>query len=88
MLPYFKRSEHNERGADALARQRRPAERDGPAQPQPLRPGVRAGRAAGRPTSPNTDFNGAQQEGAGPYQVTHKNGERCSAAKAYLTPNR
>ena len=23
----------------------------------------------------------------GPYQVTHKNGERCSAAKAYLTPN-
>ena len=27
------------------------------------------------------------QEGVGLYQVTHKNGERFSAAKAYLTPN-
>jgi choline dehydrogenase-like flavoprotein len=35
----------------------------------------------------NPDYNGAAQEGAFPYQVTHKNGERCSAAKAYLTPN-
>ena len=33
------------------------------------------------------DYNGAQQEGCFPYQVTHRNGERCSAAKAYLTPN-
>lgn len=33
------------------------------------------------------DCNGARQEGAFTYQVTHKNGERCSAAKAYLTPN-
>ena len=35
----------------------------------------------------NPDFNGAQQEGVGMYQVTHKNGERFSAAKAYLTPH-
>src|SRR5258707_7625494 len=35
----------------------------------------------------NADYNGAEQEGAFEYQVTHKNGERCSAAKAYLTPN-
>jgi len=35
----------------------------------------------------NPDYNGAEQEGAFEYQVTHKNGERCSAAKAYLTPN-
>lgn len=33
------------------------------------------------------DYNGAQQEGAFHYQVTQKNGERCSAAKGYLTPN-
>jgi len=33
------------------------------------------------------DFNGAKQEGAFMYQRTVKNGERCSAAKAYLTPN-
>src|SRR5205085_2363162 len=35
----------------------------------------------------NPDYNGAEQEGAFMYQVTQKNGERCSAAKAYLTPN-
>ena len=46
---------------------------------------VDAGREAGFPI--NDDFNGAEQEGIGPYQVTHKNGERFSAAKAYLTPN-
>jgi len=32
--------------------------------------------------------NGADQEGVGLYQVTHRNGERCSAAKAYLDPAR
>lgn len=35
----------------------------------------------------NPDYNGAEQEGAFEYQVTHKGGERCSAAKAYITPN-
>ena len=33
------------------------------------------------------DYNGAQQEGCWPAQVTQKGGERCSAAKGYLTPN-
>ena len=46
---------------------------------------VEAARQAGYPHNP--DFNGATQEGVGLYQVTHKNGERCSAAKAFLTPN-
>ncbi|WP_286537525.1 choline dehydrogenase [Variovorax sp. J31P179] len=36
---------------------------------------------------PNPDFNGAFLEGVGLTQVTQKNGERCSTAKAYLTPN-
>jgi len=35
----------------------------------------------------NPDYNGVEQEGAFEYQVTHKNGERCSTAKAYITPN-
>lgn len=35
----------------------------------------------------NPDYNGEDQEGAFIYQATHRNGERCSAAKAYLTPN-
>ena len=36
----------------------------------------------------NADFNGADQEGVGLYQLTQKNGERWSAARAYLEPNR
>jgi choline dehydrogenase len=35
----------------------------------------------------NAGYNDASQEGSFLYQVTHKNGERCSAAKGYLTPN-
>ena len=46
---------------------------------------VQAGQQAGFPI--NRDFNGATQEGVGLFQVTHKNGERFSAAKAYLTPH-
>jgi choline dehydrogenase-like flavoprotein len=46
---------------------------------------VEAARQAGYRLNP--DFNGANQEGVGSYQVTHKNGERYSAAKAYLTPH-
>lgn len=34
----------------------------------------------------NPDFNGANQEGFGIYQVTQKNGQRCSAAAAFLRP--
>ena len=34
----------------------------------------------------NDDFNGAEQEGIGPFQVTQKNGERYSSAAAYLHP--
>ena len=33
------------------------------------------------------DFNGAEQQGLGIYQVTQKNGERWSAARAYIEPN-
>lgn len=33
------------------------------------------------------DFNGVEQEGLGVYQVTHVNGERCSAARAYVQPH-
>ncbi|HZY15667.1 MAG TPA: GMC oxidoreductase, partial [Ramlibacter sp.] len=47
---------------------------------------VEAARQAGYPVNP--DFNGATQEGVGLYQVTHRDGERFSAAKAYLAPNR
>jgi choline dehydrogenase-like flavoprotein len=86
VLPYFKRAEHNERGADALHGT------GGPLNVMDLRSPnrfggvfVEAGVQAGYPL--NRDFNGPEQEGVGPYQVTHRNGERHSAAKGYLTPN-
>jgi choline dehydrogenase len=44
----------------------------------------RAGQAAGLPFNP--DFNGAEQEGIGPYQLTVKGGRRNSAARAFLRP--
>lgn len=87
VLPYFKRAEHNERGADAFHGS------GGPLNVMDLRSShrfgpvfVQAAQQAGYPE--NRDFNGPRQEGVGLYQVTHKNGERFSAAKAYLAPNR
>lgn len=86
VLPYFKRAEHNERGADALHGQGGPLNVMDLRSPNPvLADFIEAGRQAGYPVNP--DFNGSQQEGVGAYQVTHKNGERFSAAKAYLTPH-
>jgi len=86
VLPYFKRAEHNERGADALHGQGGPLNVMDLAHPNPfLASFIEAGQQAGH--RHNTDFNGPEQEGVGAYQVTHKNGERFSAAKAYLTPH-
>ena len=84
--PYFLRAEHNERGADAWHGQGGPlnvADLRAPNRFSHLftQAGVQAGYAH------NPDFNGAVQEGVGLYQVTHKNGERHSAAKGYLTPH-
>ncbi|HYN58237.1 MAG TPA: choline dehydrogenase [Rubrivivax sp.] len=86
VLPYFLKSEHNERGGNALHGQGGPLNVMDLRSPNRFGPEfVKAGQQAGYPL--NTDFNGEQQEGVGLYQVTHKNGERYSAAKAYLTPH-
>jgi len=86
LLPYFKRAEHNERGADAFHGTGGPLNVMDLRSPNRFGPVfVEAARQAGYPL--NADFNGARQEGVGMYQVTHRNGERFSAAKAYLTPN-
>ncbi len=86
VLPYFKRAENNERGADAWHGTGGPLNVADLRSPNPFSQvfvdaGVQAGHAH------NPDFNGASQEGVGLYQVTHRNGERFSAAKAYLTPH-
>ena len=86
VLPYFRRAEHNERLHDEWHGNTGPLNVMDLRSPNKyLQAFVDAGREAGYPV--NDDFNGAEQEGVGPYQVTHKNGERFSAAKAYLTPN-
>jgi choline dehydrogenase-like flavoprotein len=86
VLPYFLRAEDNARGASALHATGGPLHVQDLTSPNPLAARfVEAGQQAGFPL--NTDFNGATQEGVGMYQVTHKNGERFSAAKAYLTPH-
>jgi choline dehydrogenase-like flavoprotein len=85
VLPYFKRAEHNERGADAHHGTGGPLNVMDLRSPNRFGPVfVEAAREAGYAL--NRDFNGAELEGVGMYQVTHRNGERCSAAKAYLAP--
>ena len=86
LLPYFKRAEDNARGADAFHGSGGPLHVQALTSPNRLGPVfVEAGRQAGYAVNP--DFNGASQEGVGLYQVTHRDGERFSAAKAYLGPN-
>ena len=85
VLPLFKRAEHNERGADVFHGSEGPLSVMDLQSPHRFGPiFVEAARQAGHVV--NRDFNGATQEGVGLYQVTHKAGERFSAAKAYLRP--
>jgi choline dehydrogenase-like flavoprotein len=86
LLPYFKRAENNERGANAWHGTGGPLNVKDLTSPNRYdRMFIEAGKQAG--LRENDDFNGADQEGVGMYQVTHRNGERWSAAKGYLTPN-
>ena len=86
VLPYFRRAEHNSRGADAWHGGDGPIQVSDLQSPNRYSPAfVQAAVQAGFPANP--DFNGAEQEGVGLYQVMQKDGERCSAAKAYLTPH-
>ena len=87
VLPYFKRSEHNERGSDAVHGSGGPLNVADHRYVNPLsQVFVEAGAQLGYPR--NQDFNGTEQQGFGLYQVTQKNGARCSTAVAYLDPAR
>lgn len=84
--PWFLKAQHQERGADAFHAQGGPLNVADLQQPNALSQDfVAAGVQAGHAYNP--DFNGHSQEGVGLYQVTQKGGERCSAAKAYVTPH-
>jgi choline dehydrogenase-like flavoprotein len=85
VLPFFKKHENRERAGGEYHGA------GGELNVAPLRflnPITRAFLAASRDLQMpfNEDFNGAEQDGIGPYEVTQKNGERCSSARAFLHP--
>ena len=85
VLPYFKKSEDQERGADAWHGTGGPLAVSDVKDAHPLAEAfIAAGVDAGIPR--NNDFNGATQEGVGYFQGTARNGLRCSAAVGYLRP--
>ena len=85
VLPLFKRSERNERGADDFHGDQGPLSVSNMRIQRPITDAwVAAAQAAGYKFNP--DYNGADQEGVGFFQLTAKNGRRCSSAVAYLNP--
>lgn len=85
LRPFFLKSQHQERGASAHHGVGGPLNVADLRDPNPLSLAlVEAAAQAGYPR--NDDFNGAEQEGFGLYQVTQKGGMRCSAAVSYLHP--
>ncbi len=85
VLPYFKRAECNENGGDDFHGGEGPLHVSNGRSDNPLfRAFMQAGVEAG--FKQTDDFNGYQQEGMGPYQLTIHEGARWSAAKGYLTP--
>jgi choline dehydrogenase-like flavoprotein len=87
VLPYFKRSEDNQRYADAYHGYGGPLGVSYPVNPPPISFAfLRAAQEAGIPF--NADFNGAKQDGIGHYQLTTRNAARSSAASAFLAPAR
>jgi choline dehydrogenase len=87
MLPYFIRSEGNERGDSRYHGHSGPLSvQDGRSMHPLVDHLIEA--AVGSGYRLNDDFNGALQMGVGRFQLTQRNGVRCSAASAYLHPAR
>ncbi|MEU6187851.1 GMC family oxidoreductase N-terminal domain-containing protein [Nocardia sp. NPDC047038] len=85
VLPYFMKAEDNERGKDAYHGVGGPLAVSESRSRHPLGDAfLRAAEQAGHLR--NEDFNGSTQLGVGRYQVTQRNGMRCSAAVGYLHP--
>lgn len=85
VLPYFKKSEDQENGPSEYHGTGGPLHVSNLRSANPLSEAfVEAGEQSGFRRNP--DFNGAEQEGFGVYQVTQWQGKRCSAAAAFLRP--
>ncbi|NND50590.1 MAG: FAD-binding protein, partial [Rhizobiales bacterium] len=87
ILPYFRKAEDQQRGESEFHGADGPLTVSDARDTHPLSESfIEAAVAQGHER--NDDFNGAQQEGFGPYQWTTRNGRRCSAAVAFLNPAR
>lgn len=85
VLPYFKRQESCPDGEDGWRGTKGPLHiKRGPRNNPLYQAFVEAGRQAGYPVT--DDYNGRQQEGFGPMEMTVHKGIRWSAANAYLKP--
>lgn len=85
VLPYFKRMEHSHGGEEGWRGTDGPMHVKRGRRLNPLYQAfIEAGRQAGYPVT--EDYNGRQQEGFGPMEMTVHNGFRWSAANAYLRP--
>jgi choline dehydrogenase len=85
LLPYFKRAEDNERGESEFHGAGGPMRvEDAPYRHALSAAWLDAALAHGLPA--NDDFNGAEQEGAGGFQLTERRGRRWSTADGYLRP--
>jgi choline dehydrogenase len=84
VLPYFRRSEHQVRGADRFHGTGGPLCVSDVAQHSICEAFIAATTELGYPR--NDDFNGASQDGVGYHQTTTRDGKRCSTAVGYLRP--
>ncbi len=85
VLPYFRKSENRETGADDYHGTGGPLNVSDQSEALPICDAVvAAGEEIGLPR--NADYNGADQEGVGYYQLTVRNGRRASAAVSFLRP--
>jgi choline dehydrogenase len=83
VLPYFRKAEDQQRGADDFHGVGGPLPVSDLGHPDPLSAAfIAAAAETGLPV--NRDFNGASQEGAGFFQTTTRHGRRASTAVAYL----
>ena len=87
VLPFFKKAQNQERGESAFHSVGGPLNVADLRDRNPLSE-VFLEATAQLQLPGNADFNGETQEGMGFYQVTQKDGRRCSTARAYLDPAR
>jgi choline dehydrogenase len=87
VLPYFKRSENNSRGADAYHGVGGPLDVTDVVV-NPMSELLVQAAIAALGARENRDFNGAEQEGVGLHQATIRRGQRCSTSVGFLTPAR